>query len=118
VLKKLGIVAATATAGMLALSPLAFAQTGGFGFGSDDARFWFVDNSVERSQSNECSFDQDGIVVSGAVGVLGSSLTQDSNNNCVNVGDDSEIEVPAEPAPVVVPEDDAAPVPGGAGGVG
>jgi hypothetical protein len=54
VLKKVGIVAAAATAAMIALSPLAFAHD------EDETTTVSVeDNSVERNQSNECEFDQD-----------------------------------------------------------
>jgi hypothetical protein len=99
VLKKLGIVAATATAGMLALSPLAFASGKGHDNGYDRDSYRYdgrtvvrvVDNSVERNQDNACSFDQDAISTAGAiVGVLGGTISQAQNGNCVNLGDDVE----------------------------
>jgi len=107
VLKKAGIVAAVATAGVLALSPLAFAQdNGGHGNrdrdrgGNQTTGFSFEDDSVERNQVNLCSFDQDATVTPATVGVL-PTIAQDQNGNCVNAGDASEYTGPAEILPIV-----------------
>jgi hypothetical protein len=111
VLKKVGMVAAAATAGMLALSPLAFAHDG---YGDRDrdrdrnetTAFAFEDDSVERNQVNLCEFDQDSTILpSTVVGAILPGVVQDQNNNCVNVGDGSEYEPEAEviPPPVVPP---------------
>jgi hypothetical protein len=108
VLKKAGIVAAVATAGVLALSPLAFAQGNGNGDGDGDrdrggnssTGFSFEDNSVERNQVNLCSFDQDyngepGELIPGILPLV----SQDQNYDCVNVGDRSDYTAPAEELP-------------------
>lgn len=58
-LKKTGIIAAAAAAGVLGLSSLAFATTGGddHGHGSSNVEY----SSVERDNlSNDCEFAQDG----------------------------------------------------------
>jgi len=105
VLKKVGIVAAAATAGVLALSPLAFAadedghddrDRGG----SQSTWFLFEDDSVERNQVNFCASDQDtDILPSTIVGAVLPSIEQDQNDNCVNAGDGSEVEPePAAPS--------------------
>jgi hypothetical protein len=103
VLKKAGIVAAVATAGVLALSPLAFAQdNGGHGDrdrdrgGDQTTGLSFEDNSVERNQVNLCSFDQDVEAYGGLLGPVLPLISQDQNGNCVNVGDRSEYSAPAE----------------------
>ena len=111
-LKKAGIVAAVATAGVLALSPLAFAQGNGNGDGDRDrdrggnssTGFSFEENSVERNQVNLCSFDQEyngepGGLVPGILPLV----SQDQNYNCVNVGDRSDYTAPAEILPPLVP---------------
>jgi hypothetical protein len=114
VLKKVGIMAAAATAGMLALSPLAFAHDYDRGDRDRDDRgssqsnlFAFENDSVERNQVNLCSFDQDSTVTPGLVGAILPLISQDQNGNCVNLGDGAEAEddddaVPT-PAPVVPP---------------
>ncbi len=109
-LKKVGIVAAAATAGVLALSPLAFAQgyEGGRGDrdrdrGNETTAFGFQDSSEERNQVNLCSFDQDSVVTPALAGPILPLISQDQNNNCVNVGDGSEYEAPAEVIPPLVP---------------
>jgi hypothetical protein len=108
VLKKAGIVAAVATAGVLALSPLAFAQgNGGHGDrdrdrgGNQTTGVSFEDNSVERNQVNLCSFDQDVEATGGVVGPVLPLISQDQNYNCVNVGDHSDYTAPAEALPIV-----------------
>jgi hypothetical protein len=110
VLKKVGIVAAVATAGVLALSPLAFAQGNGNGDGDRDrggnssTGFSFEDNSVERNQVNLCSFDQEYNGEPGGLipGIL-PLVSQDQNYNCVNVGDRSDYTAPAELLPPLLP---------------
>jgi hypothetical protein len=58
--KKAGIVAVAATAGMLALSPLAFANDHGDrdrgGSGTGSFRFWLDD--VQREQINRCTSER------------------------------------------------------------
>jgi hypothetical protein len=110
VLKKVGIVAAAATAGVLALSPLAFAQgyEGGRGdrdrdHSSETNAFGFRDGSVERNQVNLCSFDQDSTVTPALVGPILPLISQDQNNNCANVGDGSEYAPEAEVIPPLAP---------------
>jgi hypothetical protein len=110
VLKKVGIVAAVATAGVLALSPLAFAQGNGNGDGDRDrggnssSGFSFEDNSVERNQVNLCSFEQEYTGAPGALipGIL-PLVSQDQNYDCVNVGDHSDYTAPDEVLPPLVP---------------
>jgi hypothetical protein len=106
VLKKVGMVAAVATAGMLALSPLAFAgDKDGHGDrdrgGNQTDSFSFEANSVERNQVNLCSFDQDVEAYGGLLGPILPLISQDQNDNCVNVGDGSEYG--PEPAPILPP---------------
>jgi len=107
VLKKVGIVAAVATAGVLALSPLAFAQGNGGNGDRDRDRgssettwFSFEDDSVERNQVNLCSFDQEATVTPALAGVL-PTIAQDQNGNCVNAGDGSEYTGPTEELPLL-----------------
>ena len=109
-LKKVGIVAAAATAGVLALSPLAFAQgyEGGRGDrdhdrGSETTAFGFQDSSEERNQVNLCSFDQDSVVTPALVGPVLPLISQDQNGNCVNVGEDAEVEEAPVPTTTPVP---------------
>jgi hypothetical protein len=104
VLKKVGIVAAAATASMIALSPLAFAQGNGDRDRDGDrldysnsTAFSFEDNSVERNQRNACEFDQDAIVVPPVAGVAPGSVTQSANGNCINIGDGGEFTAPEAP---------------------
>jgi hypothetical protein len=99
VLKKAGIVAATATAGILALSPLAFAaDPDDRGDGRDDTVVSVEDNSVERNQVNECSFEQNS-ATTGLLGPILSLPTQRQQGNCVNVGDGSSVRPPPPPGP-------------------
>jgi hypothetical protein len=110
VLKKVGIVAAVATAGVLALSPLAFAQGNGDNGGNGDRdrgssqtnAFSFENDSVERNQVNLCSFDQDAETYAGLLGPILPLVSQDQNHNCVNIGDGVDSPAPAMP-PVVPP---------------
>jgi hypothetical protein len=103
VLKKVGIVAAAATAAMIALSPLAFADHDDHDGDRDRDRettnVWIEENGEERNQSNECEFSQE---VSNASGLVPVELlvTQTQSDNCTNLGDDAEISEPA-PAPVL-----------------
>jgi hypothetical protein len=103
VLKKVGIVAAAATAAMIALSPLAFATDsdgdnhhGHHGHhsshdsdrgdeGGETTNIYLEDESVERNQSNDCDFDQE-FTNAGLLGVA-AIVTQTQTDNCVNVGD-------------------------------
>jgi hypothetical protein len=62
VLKKVGIVAAAATAAMIALSPLAFATDSNGDHHDRDGEttnVWIDEESEERNQSNDCEFSQD-----------------------------------------------------------
>ena len=116
-LKKAGIVAAVATAGVLALSPLAFAQGNGDNGGHGDRdrdrgssqtnAFSFEDESVERNQVNLCSFDQDAETYAGLLGPVLPLVSQDQNDNCVNIGDGvyspAPTTTPVVPPPVITP---------------
>ena len=110
-LKKTGIVVATAAAGMIALTPLAFAgeshgdwhKDRGHKVEKTDYDFEYnLDNSVSRNQSNECSFGQSQGISSSLLGVVplldagpvavpapGGPITQTQTQdaNCTNVGD-------------------------------
>ncbi|WP_433276153.1 hypothetical protein ACQPZA_33530 [Pseudonocardia xinjiangensis] len=117
-LKKVGIMAAAATAGMLALSPLAFAHDYDRGHdrdrddrGSQSTLFAFEDDSVERNQVNLCSFDQDSTVTPGLVGAILPLISQDQNGNCVNLGDGAEAEDDDDAAPTPAPVPPAAVAP-------
>ncbi|WP_433556257.1 hypothetical protein ACQPWY_28715 [Pseudonocardia xinjiangensis] len=95
-LKKAGIVAVAATAGIFALTPLAFAlDRDDRGDGDDNTSFVIEDNSVERNQVNRCDFEQN----SAATGLLGPILSQSQQGNCVNVGDGSSLGPPPPPPP-------------------
>ena len=98
-LKKVGIVAAAATAAMIALSPLAFADHhDGDDRDGETTNIWVEENGEERNQSNECEFSQE-FTNSGLIDV-GALVTQDQSGSCTNLGDDAEISEPA-PAPIL-----------------
>ena len=104
-LKKVGIVAAAATAAMIALSPLAFADHDDHD--GETTNIWVEENSDARNQSNDCEFDQE---VSNASGLVPVELLviQDQSGSCTNVGDDAEqdeaeVTPTPVPPPVVVP---------------
>ena len=97
-LKKIGMVAAVATAGMLALSPLAFAgDKDGHGDRqpdrSSETSVSVQDNSVERNQVNQCDLGQES-----APALLGLLPSQIQVLNCVNIGDGSTLLPPLLPA--------------------
>lgn len=88
-LKKAGIIVATAAAGLLALSPLAFAH--------DDESFDFV-NVEDSNQTNDCAFGADGgsvdsestggsgLLAGGAVAnAIAPITTQTQALNCTNL---------------------------------
>jgi hypothetical protein len=91
--KKVGIAAAAANVGMLALTPLAFANDYDYdrGHGGDEtASFSFRDDSVQQNQVNPCSSDQEADVLpSTVVGAILPSVSQEQNSNCVNIADGS-----------------------------
>lgn len=122
-LKKAGLVVATVTMGMIAVSPLAFAGDKGqdahrsdnddhsYSVSEDNDYDAIVDNSVERNQSNECEFYQsqeDSVEgpldspVLGAVPLLGGG-EQVQTLNCTNVGDVTVADLDGEEDDVVVP---------------
>ncbi|WP_433279601.1 hypothetical protein ACQPZA_07675 [Pseudonocardia xinjiangensis] len=105
--KKVGIVATAAAAGMLTLSPLAFAN--------DDrgtTSFSFEGAGVQQNQVNLCRFDQDVDVLPAApVGAVLPLVSQEQNGNCINVGDGGRAAAPAppttpSPAPTTTPPPD------------
>ncbi|WP_433556936.1 hypothetical protein ACQPWY_33925 [Pseudonocardia xinjiangensis] len=106
-LKKLGMVAAVATAGMLALSPLAFAgdkddhgdrsHDRSTSRSSSDTSVAVEDNSVQRNQVNVCEFDQDSSAVGGLAGPILPLPTQIQMLNCVNIGDGGSLVAPLAP---------------------
>jgi hypothetical protein len=98
VLKKLGIVAAAATAGMLALSPLAFATDKyDGGDGGNHTELWYDDHSGDSYQSTYCVYKEDAsdyplltTITLGAGALLGSGDSTDNKaQNCSNFGDGS-----------------------------
>jgi len=103
VLKKVGMVAAVATAGMLALSPLAFAgdkndQADRERDRSSETSVAVQDNSVERNQVNQCDLSQESTPA-----LLGLLPSQIQLLNCVNIGDGSSIVPPLVPVAPVAP---------------
>jgi hypothetical protein len=93
VLKKAGIVAAVATAGVLALTPLAFANDHHDGDRDrGTTRVMIEEGDVQRDQINACSFSQD--IDNDSILPLGQTSTQSQDDNCVNVGDGSEYTTP------------------------
>jgi hypothetical protein len=106
-LKKAGIIAATATAGLLAVSPLAFATTDGHhgdDHGSHSRPVNVDQTNIEKGNlSNDCDFGQDGPEVrstatggSSLLGIAGlvtdviapvTAQTQLLNCNNINVSD-------------------------------
>jgi hypothetical protein len=99
VLKKVGIVAAAATAAMIALSPLAFADNDDHD--GETMNVYVEENGEERNQSNECEFSQDFDNL-GTIDV-GALVTQDQSGNCTNLGDDAEITEEAPALPILPP---------------
>ena len=99
-LKKVGIVAAAATAAMIALSPLAFAHHDDHD--GETTNVYVEESSEERNQSNDCDFDQE---ISNASGLIPITLLvdQEQSGNCVNTGDDAESDDEDEVAPVPAP---------------
>ena len=100
-LKKTGIIVATAATGLLALTPFAFADSG---WNHDTSIKYKSDSSVDRDQHNKCAFGQSQGVDSlfdqlPLIGELppvppappapaGSVVqTQTQAGNCTNVGD-------------------------------
>jgi hypothetical protein len=111
VLKKAGIVVAAAAAGMLAMSPLAFAGDSGhdgdphhghvYVVKHGDDNSYHVDNSIDRDQHNHCYFSQNESSVgdstgTGVVPLLG-ALAQ--TGNCTNVGDVTVANLGTPPPP-------------------
>jgi len=107
VLKKVGIVAAAATAGLLALSPLAFAADNhDDGDKGSDTSVWYDDHSGDSYQSTYCVYKEDAPdgdggsligTITGAIsggtffpGVGTGSPSDNKQLNCSNFGDDSE----------------------------
>jgi hypothetical protein len=96
VLKKAGIVVATAAAGVLALAPLAFA-TGADDRG-DGTSISVEDRAAERNQVNRCDVEQDA-TATGLLGPILSLPSQSQQGNCVNLGDGSTYRPPPPPGP-------------------
>jgi hypothetical protein len=97
--KKLLIAAAVAVAGMLALTPLAFANDYDRDRGGNETTSFSVeDDSAQRNQVNLCSSDQDvDVLPSTVVGALLPSVSQEQNGNCVNIADGASAEPTAPP---------------------
>lgn len=91
-LKKAGIVAAVATAGVLALTPFAFADNDTKHHEPRVTHVTIDEGDINRDQMNECTFDQERSSEATVDLSLGDSQAQ--NGNCVNVGDDSEYTAP------------------------
>ncbi|WP_433278311.1 hypothetical protein ACQPZA_03470 [Pseudonocardia xinjiangensis] len=105
--KKIGIVAVAATAGMLALSPLAFANDDGDrdrgGSGTGSFRFW-LDDDVQREQINRCTSER---TINGLPPTTPAPVpplvVQEQSGNCVNVPDGAERTRPTPPPTTTVP---------------
>ena len=108
-LKKVGIVAAAATAGVLALSPLAFASDKADSHRDDDrggnTSLWYQDrHSGDSYQSTRCTYEDErsygfdgtvsimGDLLPGLAGVVAGDDGEDNNAhlNCSNFGDGSD----------------------------
>jgi hypothetical protein len=101
--KKVGIAAAAAVAGMLALSPLAFANDYDRG-GNETTSFSFEDDVVQRNQVNLCSSDQDvDVLPSTVVGPILASVSQEQNGNCVDIADGASTSEPTAPPTTTPP---------------
>jgi hypothetical protein len=96
VLKKVGIVAAAATAGMLALSPLAFATDNNDGHGDKDrgnhTSVWYDDSENQSircvNQENESRGDGGDLIdLDDLSGLLVNAPVQ----NCINANDGSYV---------------------------
>jgi hypothetical protein len=119
VLKKLGITAAIVTAGLLAVSPLAFA--GDYGANGEHGKLSksiIMDNDFSRDSSdhlsNKCKFEQEADGVPAPI--LGAlplpPVTQAQTLNCMNVNDIGATVAPTVTAPTLpTPVLPAAPVP-------
>ena len=108
--KKVGIVAVAATAGMLALSPLAFANDYGDrdhdrgGSGTAPFGLWFDDHDVQQERIVRCTSEQ---TVNGLPPVTPAPVppvvSQEQSGNCVNVPDGAERTRPTPPPTTTVP---------------
>jgi hypothetical protein len=110
--KKAGIVAVAATAGMLALSPLAFANDYGDrdhdrergGSGTASFGSWFDDDDVQRGRIDRCTFEQ---TINGLPPTTPAPIpplvSQEQSGNCVNVPDGAERTRPTPPPTTTVP---------------
>jgi hypothetical protein len=105
--KKIGIVAVAATAGMLVLSPLAFANDDGDrdrgGSGTGSFRFW-LDDDVQREQINRCTFER---TINGLPPTTPAPVpplvVQEQSGNCINVPDGAERTRPTPPPTTTAP---------------
>ena len=118
-LKKAGLVVATVTVGMIAVSPLAFAgdkshdahrthdnDRSSYKSVEDNDTYSYQDDSVNRDQHNRCAFIQN--EESTFSGPLGGPLTgllggQVQTLNCTNVGDVTVADLDGDDADVVIP---------------
>ena len=101
-LKKAGLVVATVTVGMIAVSPLAFAgdkshdahrshnnDRSYYNSVEDNDYVSYQDNSFEQEQENQCTFiqNEEGTFETPLLGALPLLGEQLQTLNCVNVGD-------------------------------
>jgi hypothetical protein len=119
VLKKAGLVVATVTVGMIAVSPLAFAGDKGdkshdahrsnhndhsYSVSEDNDYDARVDNSVEREQHNDCDFiqNQEGAFETPLLGALPLLGGQTQALNCTNFGDVTVADLDGDDADVAL----------------
>jgi hypothetical protein len=102
------IAAAAAVAGMLALTPLAFANDYDRDRGGNEtSSLSYEDDSVQRNQVNLCSSDQDvDVLPSTVVGAILPSVSQEQSGNCVNIADGAGSEPTTEPTTTTPPPPD------------
>jgi hypothetical protein len=106
--KKAGIVAVAAAAGMLALSPLAFAGDYGDrergGSGPTSFGFWFDDDDVQQDGITRCTNEQ---TINGLPPTTPAPVpplvVQEQSGNCVNVPDGAERTRPTPSPTTTVP---------------
>ena len=113
-LKKAGLVVATVTVGMIAVSPLAFAgdkshdahrthdnDRSSYKSVEDNDSYSYEDSSENRDQHNRCVFIQNeestfsGTLTGPVTGILGDQL---QTLNCTNVGDVTVVDATPTPA--------------------
>lgn len=99
-LKKAGIIVATAAAGLLAVSPLAFAGDTGYDHDKKDSHYdggGDIDKSTDVDQDGDggnanCTNDQDGDTT-GSLAGIGSLLNNTNALNCNNILNNNDVNV-------------------------